>query len=362
MLKHARRATIALTTSALLTTGLAATPTASAASDVTPQASAAAGWLVRGLDDGLLYNSYGANAFSSIDTLLGLQDLGIRPGARQAILGAFESDPGGYVGQPGATKAGALAKVLTAVQQEGIAPADYAEGDLLTRLESRVATTGSETGRAKNEGATDTSNTVGQSFAARALSMADSDLADEAVSFLLMQQCAGGYFRTYMESADHTCDSGTAEESAPDLDSTAFAILALDHVRDNPVAGVDPAGVKSALRSAAGWLVNQQSDNGSFVSSGEWGSRNSNSTGLAAQALEATGREARAAKAARWVASLRVTGKLIRATELRKADRGAIAFTRADLRTAKDKGITKGSLGTWQYATSQAFVSQDLLG
>lgn len=353
-----RRALLGLTVSSVVTTGALTAGTADA---VTPQTRVSASWLVHGLDHGLLQNSYGVNYFSSIDTLLGLEDVGARRKAQSRILAAFERNPGAYVGSPGSTKAGALAKLVTAVEQAGIDPASYAHGNLLVRLENRIVTSGAETGRAKDQGTSDNSNTVGQSFAVRALALSGDPLTGKAVSFLLKQQCARGFFRAYEESSDHTCDGGTRRQSSPDLDSTAFAILALAQVRDHPVAGVRHRPVRVALRSAGRWLANQQAANGSFSSSGDFAVRNANSTGVAAQALAAVGRGHRARAAAEWVSTLRVTRKLIRHTALKRADRGAIAYTRADLRTARQEGITADSLGTWQYATAQAFASQDLL-
>src|SRR5690606_24045816 len=151
-------------------------------------------------------------------------DLGVRGPARDAIVEALESRVDEYVAPNGDTYAGAVAKLLTAVQMHGTDPATYADGGLLARLEGLVVTEGPETGRARDdydpapEWASDTSNTIGQAWAVRALTGQGSELADEATEFLVAQQCADGWFRVYMESVDFTCDTGTDGESSPSVD------------------------------------------------------------------------------------------------------------------------------------------------
>ena len=369
MLKHARRATIALTTSVLVTTGLAAAPAANAApGDVKPRAVAAADWLAAQLEGGLVtseyqdldtgdwiaYTDYGL----TLDFFYAFDGLGVKRAVRRDILDAIEPQVESYTGDQ-YRYAGATGKLLTAVQQQGIDPSTYGDGDLVGVLEGLVHTASdSEQGRAKDtfdpsdEWAGDYSNTLGQSFVVRALTAADSDLADETAEFLLKQQCSDGFFRVYMESSDHTCESGRAtQQSGPSVDATATALLALVEAR---AAGL--TGLGDDIKDAAAWLVTQQADNGSFADDGV---ANSNSTGLAAEALAALDRTNAAARAASWLASLQVTGKLVRTTEFKRADAGAVAFSKAALREGKQDGITRDVVYQWRRATAQAAVGLD---
>lgn len=85
-----------------------------------------------------------------------------------------------------------------------------------------------------------------------------------------------------------SCDD--QEGALLDTDSTAMAVLALLATADAGVPGAATAGEKGA-----DWLVRPQRDDGSFGGSGPTAGLNTNSTGLAAQALAA-------AKAARSMA------------------------------------------------------------
>ena len=369
MLKHARRATLALTTSALLATTVTTGGVAQAApSDVKPRAAAAADWLATQLEGGLVtseyqdfntgdwisYTDYGL----SLDFFYAFDGLGVKRAVRRDILDAIEAQDENYTGGQ-YMYAGATGKLLTAVQEQGIDPSTYADGDLVAKLEGLVHTgSDSERGRAKDTFDSsdpwggDYSNTLGQSFVVRALTAADSELADETVEFLLKQQCLEGFFRVYMESSDHTCESGrSTEQSGPSIDATATAVLALVEAR---AAGLP--GLGDDIKDAAAWLVAQQRDNGSFADEGV---ANSNSTGLAAEALAELGRTKPAARAASWLASLRVTAKLARTTAFKRSDVGAVAFSKAALREGKQDGITRDVVYQWRRATAQAAVGLD---
>ena len=98
------------------------------------------------------------------------------------------------------------------------------------------------------------------------------------------------------------------------------------------------------------------------LSSGTFdGGRNTNSTGLAATALAAAGRDGAATKAARWVNRFRVTPAMARQTMLRAADVGAIAFDGAALSRAKKQGLPRGERYVWRRSTAQAAPALDAL-
>ena len=329
-------------------------------------AGTSAGWLADQLTNGLVvseyndgtqwvrYKDYGL----SLDVYLALTQLGARPAKADSILDAIEPRVHRYVGSTGALYAGAIGKLLTAVETDRRDPRTYGDEDLVADLEGLVVTSGPETGRAKDSGGTDYSNTFGQAFAATALAGAGSSLADEATTFLLKQQCSAGFFRENMESSDFTCDSGDANQSAPSVDATATAALAA-----NSLAVLGPPSVQDAAAHAAHravrWLVAHQKANGSFVGNGV---ANANSTGLAATVLSVAGKQAKARAAAEWISGLRVTPKLARTTAFRAADVGAIAYNGKALKAGKAHGITRDARYQWRRATAQAAPALAFLG
>ena len=205
-----------------------------------------------------------------------------------------------------------------------------------------VVASGPEGGRAKDSGASNSTNTVGQAFAVRALANLDSARLQDATSFLLQQQCSGGYFREDMDSADFTCDGGTPEESAPNVDATGQAVAALVVARTSGVNGLDPA-----IEKAADWLETQQASNGSFQA---FGSPNSNTTGLATLALRSAGHRGTAGNAAAWVRRRQVDPAMIDRFPKLAGESGAIAYSDADLSAAKQDGITADSRISWRFA------------
>lgn len=361
-----RRSLLGIASTALV----AGTVVAAPAEAATPQADTAADWLADQLDAGLVVSEYfdgdswvGYTDYGlTLDFFYAFEGLDVKSGVRMDILDAIEPEVEQYVTPFGTTYAGAIGKLLTAVQAQGIDPATYGDGNLLSRLESQVHTAkDSEEGRAEDapsDDESDSSNTLGQSFVVQALARADSALADEAVAFLLKQQCDKGYFRVYMESADHTCDAGTSQQSGASVDATAAAMLALLEVMREGNDGVDPEVLDSVLTDATHWLLRKQADNGSF---GDEGVANANSTGLAAQALAEMGKPAAAGRAASWLDRLLVTKRLVRRTAFKAGDRGAVAFTKAALDDGRRKGITRADRYQWRRATAQAAIALDSL-
>lgn len=355
MLKHVRRATLALTTTTALALSLAAVPSQAA----TPQAGASAGWLSRQLTNGVVHNDqYDYDDYGlSLDIFYALNALDLRAKKQAAVLDAIESKIPDYTTYAGTTYSGPVAKLLAAVETAGIDPSTYGDGSLLPTLQSLVVTTGPETGRAKDDdaGGNDYSNTIGQAFAVRALSMADDDLKSSTTAYLLDQQCKKGFFRESMGTADDndfSCASGrSAGTSAPSVDATAFAVMALRVARAHGVAGL-----KDDIHDAIRWLKGRQKDNGSFVGNGE---PNANTTGLAAAVLAGPAPRA-AAKAARWLDRLRVTKKLASDGAL-GGEAGAVAYDRKAFREARNNGIAVNDRDQWRRATAQAAVGLDAL-
>ena len=354
MLEHVRRATLALTTTALLTAGVAAPAVAA-----TPQSKSSAGWLSRQLTHGIVHNDqYDFDDYGlTLDVFYALNALDVRARKQGKILDALESKVSDYTTYGGTTYSGPVAKLLNAVETAGIDPSTYGDGSLLSTMKSLVVTSGPETGRAKDDdaGGTDYSNTIGQAFAVRALSLADDDLKSSTTTYLLDQQCKKGFFRESMGTADNgdfTCAGGRAAgTSAPSVDSTAFAVMALRVARAHGVPGL-----RDDIHDAVRWLKGRQKDNGSFVGNGEV---NSNTTGLAAAVLAGPAPRA-AAKAARWLDRFRVTKRLASDGAL-GGEAGAVGYDRKAFRDAVDNGIADNDRDQWRRATAQAAVGLDAL-
>ena len=160
----------------------------------------------------------------------------------------------------------------------------------------------------------------------------------------------------YVESVDHTCDGGTEAESGPSVDATAFAVQAL-LVADRREVDVRQRRLSNALAAAETWLVRRQRASGAFL---EGGTANSNSTGLAAAALAALGREGRADRAAEWLRARQVTRGLAQDGAL-GGERGAVGFDDLAFDKAVEDGIERGVRYQWRRATAQAAAGLDAL-
>ncbi len=356
MLKHARRAALALTASVLLVTGVAGGPAAQAAG---PRSDAAAEWLVGQLDGGRLFQEFGGQNYPqygpTLDVFFAFHELEVQPEAQGAILDAVEANVSGeteefnYVGSGGETYAGAAAKLLTAVQTAGVDPAGFADGDLRPRLKALVVSKrGAGFGRVVDDSTDDYSNTLSQAWSVRAFAGWGHKFTARTTKYLLRQQCDAGYFRESMNT--RTCDASGKAMRSPSVDATALAVFAL---RDAKRAGVTGLGddIKQALR----WLVKVQNKNGSFTGNGV---PNSNSTGLAAWVLDGTKWSDSADAAAGWVRKLQVTEANAAGTAL-EGEAGAVAYNRAARLKAEDEGITGTTAIEWALATAQAAVALD---
>ncbi|TQL69534.1 hypothetical protein FB381_3444 [Nocardioides albertanoniae] len=312
----------------------------------TKTAASVADWLVAQAPDGVARNAqYGTDDFGlSADIGIALAQVDGHDADVETIAKAVTKNQKAYT-SPGfgtVTSAGSTAKALV-LQQE----ADVADSGLLEQLEQAV----SETGRIadeldpKNKKAADYANTIGQSYAVMALGEAESAKAKAAADFLGEQQCSDGWFRITFApdpaAADQGCDADP--KAVPDVDATAFAVLALQEVDSTEAEKAAAAGVR--------WLTSTQAKDGSF-SSATGNVPNSNSTGLAGWALAEADEDAAAEKAATWVAEHVVTCG---------DDAGAVAFDDAALTDGNEKGLTKESEGMYRLAAAQALPSLEQL-
>lgn len=234
--------------------------------------------------------------------------------------------------------AGSVAKALVFAQTVGENAKDFGGVNLVKRLAGRVSSTKGIVGRIHDKTSdTDYANVIGQSYAAAGLSEARSKKARAAVRFLLIQQCAPGYFRLDFadaEAQDQTCDGAPRKGRRADTDATALAVLNLQSIPRPSRA------VEAAIDAAVAWLVQQQHADGSFGGGTATRGSNTNSSGLAGLALGRAGKCDAARDAATWIDKLRLGN-------------GAIAYDRA----AKKTGIRKANLGQWVRSTAQAAPS-----
>jgi hypothetical protein len=345
---HLRRALLGLTTAAVATTG-----TLVPAQAATPEARSASGWLAAQLTDGLIVNTTEFGEFTNhgatLDVFFTLHGLGERSQVRADILDAMEDQVAAYTTFGGTTYAGAVAKLLTAVQTSGADPATYGDGSLLRTLRGRVVRSGPQAGRATDGPGTDYSNTIGQSFVVRAFAGAERGPVRKTTRFLLRQQCDAGFFRESMDRSD--CQAGRGKgRSAASVDSTAYAVVALRAARR---AGV--TGLGDDIRDGLTWLRKRQRPSGAFRGNGV---PNANSTGLAAWALAGSGWTGAAGTAAEWLARRQVTAGNSGGTPL-AGEVGAIAYDQAAFAAGLADGITDVDRIQWQMATVQATEALD---
>ena len=289
------------------------------------------------------------------DVALAFADLGLESEALSSILDAFAADPSEYTtgegyGDTGSQYAGQTAKLATVVQQGGRDATAFGGHDLIAELETVVVDDGDEAGRGVDVTpvfGTDYSNTIGQSFVVRALTDADSDERDAAVSYLVKQQCSSGEFRINMFKDGTVARECGGTGDVLSVDATAFAVQAL-LAADKAGA----AGAASAIEDATDWFLANQASDGSFSDAG---TPNSNSTGLAAAALASVDQGAAATKAANWLVKVQATAS----TPGLEDEVGAIAFDSAALDAADPDGITATNQDQFRRATAQAATGID---
>lgn len=320
-------------------------------------AQAAGAWLAHELtDDGYLSTDFGTPDWGlTIDALMALKAGGADDAAAAKITGTLKARADEYFtldlwGDKGQRIAGAAAKVAYAAVITGEDPAKYGRFDIEGELRGLMRTNGLENGRfrdkltsAKDEGG----NAFDQSLAVLALSRTAKGVPRAAVDFLIDQQCAAGGFRLYPfhGGPDVVDDCDGQGDAVLDPDSTSMAVQAL------LAAGGTEA--KAAAAKGAAWLKAQQKPDGSFTGSGSTaGTSNSNSTGLAGQALLATGDAGASAKAGAWLRELQLTAANGGAA---KADAGAIAYSAETFTDAVANGLPM-SRDQFRRASAQAVL------
>ncbi len=348
----------------LISPALASAPSSAASAASAPAASdarrayAAAGWQGRQLDsDGAIPSGFGnyKDWGLTVDTALALAADGRHPKKLATVTSAVKKHYyADYATYQGTVSANAMSKTLVLAKSLHRNARDFGGHDLRRIVLNRMAGSGAgvEQGRLRDKTTTDLptdySNTFGQAYGVIGLARSGG-VPMKAVSYLLRQRCSDGYFRIYPVVGE-TCDQSG---SAADVDATALAVQALVTARDHGVSL--PAGV---LSGSVGWLVTVQKSNGSFGGGVGTEASNTNSTGLAAQALAATKRWTPASLARAWVRKLQITTYRAGKGPAAK-DVGAIAYDKAALKDALANGLTSTSRGQFQRATPQAYFALD---
>ncbi|ASW55375.1 prenyltransferase/squalene oxidase repeat-containing protein [Plantactinospora sp. KBS50] len=323
-------------------------------------ARAAATWLAGEYTDGALPGPFGGQDWGlTIDGVIALAATGAATPTRQAATAQVAAHVRSYNsyddwGIEGFTDGGATAKLLYVAAAAGADPTDFGGYDLRAETLSLVAPAGADdqagriTSRTTPDSGPDASNTFDQSFTVLGLARSG-DVPQDTVDFLVRQQCTAGGFRLYPDAGGAPSPSCDAEPGAIlDVDSTAMAVQAL-----LAAAAQGAAGAADAARAGADWLAGQQHADGSFGGSGPTTGANSNSTGLAGQALAAAGRDTEAARAA---AALRALQLSAAGGGAAAGDAGAIAYNADGLAAAVAGGIGDNDRDQWRRATAQALL------
>ena len=319
----------------------AVAPPAAAAPSRPDAGRAAAAWLATQLDGGHLTNFGVPDWGLTADAYFALAATGADPAATARVRAELAAHVRSYTtyddwGFPGVRIAGATAKLLAVAASGDADPADFGGVDLRAETLELVDGTGRVRDRIPAELGGDQSNTFAQSFAVLGLARSGG-VPQPVVDFLVDQQCAAGGFRL-MPDASPTCDGQAG--ATLDTDSTAMAVQALLAAAD---AGAD--GARAAAEKGAAWLADRQDAGGGFGGSGPTSGLNTNSAGLAGQALAAAGYDEAADRAAAWVAGLQRTAA---------PDAGAIAYDPAGFAAGTIDDVSRDQ---WRRATAQALLA-----
>lgn len=286
--------------------------------------------------------------------------------------------------------AGATAKTLVAALAAGRDPRSFGGYDLVAETLGTIVTGDIEpsgrvagfAGRIRDyskleeyeSSVWNSANMFGQSLAVIGLAGAGESFepgepARLAVSALVAQQCAEGYFRIFFSETSHsdpdhptvtsrtqTCDEGKAtNRSFPDGDATGHGLSALLAAREAGAEGLD-----DAIDRAVDWLEANQDTSGGWGGGVGTDAPNANSSGLIVQALADAGADPEViARGRAYLRRLQI-GTDVALGGL--ADHlGAVAYNAASFESAvADGSITW--IDTWIRTTAQAALGFNDIG
>ncbi len=345
------RAAVAALALTLMSAGSPAVAQAGASSSPHYRAkgTAAARWQATQLHKRRIHTSGFDDWGLTIDSAFAIAADGTQPRLLRHLTRAIENNYyDHYATFKGDVFAGAMAKSLVAAKILGRRARHFGGHNVRHRVLSLVAPAraGFEAGRLRDTGATDFTNTISQAYGVLGLARTGG-VRHSAVTYLLKQQCAQGYFRTF-ETVGETCDRSS---SRADVDATAIAIQALVAARRSGARVT-----RAAIPDAARWLLSKQRASGGFGGGPATRAVNTNSTGLAVQALVATHHSGVRSRAARYVASQQITRARADRGRARR-DIGAIAYNAAGLAAALRDGVTSTTRDQFRRSTAQAIYA-----
>ncbi len=333
-----------------------------------------AGWLVGELDPiGEMPGPYAGTDWGlTLDAQWALYAAGTGKRTVADISRSLAPHVGEYLGadlfeDPAARIGGSVAKLLVAAVVAGDDPTAFGTGrylpagttyDLRAEALALLEPDGAQTGRLSNVGTgKDETNVFAQALVVIGLARSGG-VPEEAVEFLVSQQCTDGWFRMFYNDG-LSCVAAT--DAVADIDGTAMALQALLTARDNGTPGLD-----GHVEQAAQWLLSAQRKDGSYGGGVATAGSNSNSTGLAAAALWAAAQTADPTSAKRlttgyerareWVLNLQARDETARGTALR-SEYGAIAYNPDAFSTSRSTGIGASERDQWRRATTQAVLA-----
>lgn len=250
-------------------------------------------------------------------------------------------------GDVGSHYAGPIGKSMLAAELQRANINNFGGVDLETLSRAAVRPSGIHAGRFSDVSTFgDFSNGVGQALNVMALSRTSAGVPAAAVDFLIAQQCPAGGFR--LDYGDPPVTRGCASDAEADTDATAFALDALLVLEPGPTTS-------AAIHNAGSWLVGQQdSVTGGFGGTGPTAAVNTNTSGLAAQALNAAGFAAAATAARAYVGSLQLDAARTTGTPA-AGEEGAIARDQGAFNDGLANGL--GDRDSWRRATMQAVLA-----
>lgn len=300
----------------------------------------AAGWLAK--------QSPGTAGGPLTSSIIALTASGVGKTKSQQWLNTLEANIGTFIAD-GPGQAGALAKSIYTVQIQGRDAATFGGQNMPASLNALMVDSGANKGRFQVS-ATDYSSGLNQAWAVLGLARTSGGVPSEAIEYLIGLQCSNGGFAAAYNSDENwnpgqyhgTCQSN----SEVDNDTTSMALQAL------LAPGVSSAtGASVAASKAADYLSEIQNSDGSV--SDPWFGPNSNTTGLAGQALRAAGKTVEANKATNWLNSMQLTcANTTSAAAIGQV--GAVAYNAEDLVKAKKSGISGGEFTQWTMSAQQA--------
>ena len=272
----------------------------------------------------------------TIDAVFALASAGVGGDQLDATAAKLYASGTAYVGEPSAigTSWPSAAKMILGLEVAGLDPAGFPAGQGTRNLIADLRSVLNPDGSFGDEG---TDSIFVHPLAMLALARTDGGVPSQAVTWMEAQQCSD------MTKTNAGSYGWSPDCSAPDLDSTAMVIQGL---RAAGVPNDDPA-----IASAVTWLTAQQDASGGFAS---FGTLNTNTTGLTAQAL--AGNTILTSKAAQFIGELQVTCDTVSGDMLTPGDVGAISYDQAGFDSALTQGLQGAATGQFLRASVQAVL------